>query len=99
MCLVASLFQRLTLHFQSRATLGDGFYCGGLQCRVARAANLEATAWGAARCAAIGHGLLDLTSDVTLNGDIFTPTMKKDEQQQLLTGWHAAVESCIKLNA
>ncbi|MDG2309984.1 MAG: FGGY-family carbohydrate kinase, partial [Planctomycetota bacterium] len=70
-----------------------------LQCRVVRAANLEATAWGAARCAAIGHGLLDLTSDVTISGDIFTPTMKKDEQQQLLTGWYAAVESCIKLNA
>lgn len=70
-----------------------------LQCRVVRAANLEATAWGAARCAAIGHGLLNLTSDVTISGDIFTPTMKKDEQQQLLTGWYAAVESCIKLNA
>ena len=70
-----------------------------LQCRVVRAANLEATAWGAARCAAIGHGLLDLTSDVTISGDIFTPTMKKDEQQQLLTRWYAAVESCIKLNA
>ncbi|MDE0585034.1 MAG: glycerol kinase GlpK [Planctomycetota bacterium] len=70
-----------------------------LQCRVVRAANLEASAWGAARCAAIGHGLLDLASDVTISGDSFTPMMKKDERQQLLAGWYAAVDSCIKLNA
>ena len=70
-----------------------------LQCRVVRPSNLEATAWGAARCAAIGHGLLNIISDATISGDSFTPTMKKDERQQLLTGWHAAVDSCIKLNA
>ena len=70
-----------------------------LQCHVVRPSNLEATAWGAARCAAIGHGLLDLISDATISGDIFTPTMQNDERQQLLTGWRAAVGSCIKLNA
>lgn len=70
-----------------------------LQCRVVRPSNLEATAWGAARCAASSHGSSIDSSHITMGSEQFIPKMPPDERQQLLEGWHAAVNSCIQLNA
>ncbi|MFT7516451.1 MAG: glycerol kinase [Myxococcota bacterium] len=69
-----------------------------LGCDILRPANIEATAWGAARCAGESLGLLKPSSDGTINYDRFRPLMSLAERKRLIDGWHAAVSSCINHN-
>ncbi|MBC8369546.1 MAG: glycerol kinase GlpK [Planctomycetes bacterium] len=70
-----------------------------LQCEIVRPPNIEATAWGAARCAGSELGLLKPIDRGTISDNRFRPQMDSAKRNQLLNDWHAAVTSCIRHHA
>ena len=64
---------------------------------VARPATAEATAWGAAALAGLAVGFFDTPADtlITLEGGFtYVPHMSADKRDELLEGWHRAVNAC-----
>jgi glycerol kinase len=70
-----------------------------LACDVHRPRCIETTALGAAYLAGLAVGYWDSLEDIKRNWAIdrvFTPDMKEDTRQELLEGWHLAVQ-CARL--
>ena len=63
---------------------------------VVRPSQKEATAAGAAYLAGIAAGLFgeELFADSATGNATFEPSMKEEEREKLLSGWHAAVSTC-----
>lgn len=64
---------------------------------VARPATAEATAWGAAALAGLAVGFFDTPADTLISlegGFAYTPDMDADKRDELLKGWHRAVNAC-----
>jgi glycerol kinase len=64
---------------------------------VTRPATAEATAWGAAALAGLAVGFFETPADtlITLEGGFtYAPHMGADKRDELLEGWHRAVNAC-----
>jgi glycerol kinase len=70
-----------------------------LQCTISRPTNLEATAWGAARCAGAKFGLLEELPSDTISADSFNPQMPTQLRDEYISEWHAAVAACLHNDA
>ena len=64
---------------------------------VLRPATAEATAWGAAALAGLAVGFFDTPAATLCGGEggmTYTPAMSETKRENLLEGWHRAVNAC-----
>jgi glycerol kinase len=64
---------------------------------VTRPATAEATAWGAAALAGLAVGFFASPADTLISlegGFAYAPHMGADKRDELLEGWHRAVNAC-----